>query len=54
MISGQVKSFTFDYSYNSFVERDDPAYASQDAVWADLGVGILHNAWEGELVQHNT
>lgn len=39
--------FTFDFSYNSFVPRDDPAYASQDTVWNDIGVGVLKNAYEG-------
>lgn len=42
------KKFSFDYSYNSFVERDDPIYASQDIVWADIGEGVLANAYAGE------
>ena len=42
-----VKRFTFDFSYNSFVPRDDPSYASQKTVWEDIGVGILNNAFQG-------
>ena len=45
--AGSVKKFTFDFSYNSFVERDHPEYASQTAVWADIGVGVLENAYSG-------
>jgi hypothetical protein len=45
--AGTEKTFTFDYSYNSFVPRDDPAYASQDIVWKDIGEGVLANAYEG-------
>lgn len=41
------RTFTFDFSYNSFVPRDDRQYASQLTVWNDIGVGILNNAWEG-------
>ncbi len=41
------KQFTFDYSYNSFVPRDDPEYASQDTVWRDIGVAVLENAYNG-------
>lgn len=41
------RTFTFDFSYNSFVPRDDKQYASQLTVWNDIGVGILNNAWEG-------
>lgn len=45
--AGTERNFTFDFSYNSFVPRDDPDYASQDVVWEDLGVGVLNNAYEG-------
>ena len=41
------REFTFDYSYNSHVARDDPEYASQDTVWRDIGVGVLENAYAG-------
>ena len=41
------RDFTFDFSYNSHVPRDDPAYASQDTVWRDIGVGVLENAYAG-------
>lgn len=34
------KPFTFDFSYNSFVEADDPEHASQDTVWNDIGVRV--------------
>jgi hypothetical protein len=27
--------------------QDDPEYASQTAVWEDIGVGVLNNAFEG-------
>ncbi|TYZ58847.1 hypothetical protein PybrP1_000483 [[Pythium] brassicae (nom. inval.)] len=35
------KPFTFDYSYNSFVDADDPDHASQDTVWDDIGVKVI-------------
>ncbi|KAK2174589.1 hypothetical protein NP493_790g01014 [Ridgeia piscesae] len=51
------KSFPFDYSYWShedFTERPDgyleptsPAYADQQMVFNDLGLGVLDNAWKG-------
>jgi hypothetical protein len=41
--------FTFDYSYNSFVPRDDSEYASQNTVWNDIGVSVLDNAYQGAL-----
>jgi len=44
---GTEKTFTFDFSYNSFVPRDEADYASQDVVYNDLGIGILNNAFEG-------
>ena len=47
--TGQRKVFTFDYSYNSFVSRDDPEYASQRNVWDDIGVSMLENAWQGNM-----
>jgi hypothetical protein len=47
---GKEKSFTFDFSYNSFVPRDDPEYASQDTVWRDIGVGVLTNAYQGTCI----
>lgn len=34
------KAFTFDYSYNSFADADDPEHASQDTVWDDIGVKV--------------
>lgn len=34
------KAFTFDYSYNSFADADDPEHASQDTVWNDIGVKV--------------
>ncbi len=42
--------FQFDFSYNSFVPRDDEAYASQDTVWKDIGVDVLNNAYGGAIV----
>ena len=45
--SGRKKSYTFDYSYNSFLNKVDPEYASQETVWGDLGVSVLDSAWEG-------
>jgi len=38
--TGKAKPFTFDYSYNSFVDKDDPGYASNDTVYNDLGHGV--------------
>ena len=46
--AGKERTFTFDFSYNSFVARDDAEYASQEIVWRDIGVGVLQNAYEGE------
>lgn len=43
----KTKKFTFDFSYDSFVPRDNEKYASQDHVWKDIGVGVLNNAYEG-------
>jgi len=43
----ETKRFTFDYSYNSFLPKDDPNYASQETVWDDLGTSVLDSAWEG-------
>ncbi|CAG9128082.1 unnamed protein product [Plutella xylostella] len=40
------KDFTFDYSYWSF-DSADPQYASQDQVFADLGVDVIDSAFEG-------
>ena len=45
--TGKQKSFTFDFSYNSFVGPDDPGHASNDLVYQQLGVGVLENAWKG-------
>ena len=47
MVLGTKKTFTFDYSYNSFVPEDADDHASQETVWNDLGVGVLENAWQG-------
>ena len=48
------KPFTFDYSYNSFVGRDDPSYASQTTVWQDIGEDVLNQAWQGAFVWAQT
>ena len=45
--TGKEKTFTFDYSYNSFVDRSDENHASNDLVYKQLGVGVLENAWRG-------
>jgi hypothetical protein len=45
-----IKQFSFDHSYWSF-SNDDPHYADQQAVFNDLGVEVLKNAWEGMRVQ---
>jgi len=44
---GGERTFAFDFSYNSFVPRDDAKYASQDTVWRDIGVRVLDNAYAG-------
>ncbi|KAG6976095.1 hypothetical protein JG688_00001731 [Phytophthora aleatoria] len=41
------KAFTFDYSYNSFAPPSDPAHASQQTVWEDIGIKVLEHAWNG-------
>ena len=45
--TGKKKPYTFDYSYNSFVDKDAGNYASNDTVYDDLGRGVLENAWNG-------
>jgi kinesin family member 1 len=40
------KTFAFDKSYWSF-NRDDPNFAGQDNLFADLGVPLLDNAFQG-------
>lgn len=45
--TSQDKSFTFDFSYNSFVDASSPEFASQDTVWDDLGIKVLEHAWQG-------
>ncbi|CAK4264713.1 unnamed protein product [Aphanomyces euteiches] len=45
--TGVDKSFTFDFSYDSFSPPGDPRHASQDTVWDDLGVKVLEHAWTG-------
>ena len=45
--NGQDRSFTFDYSYNSFIDPSHPEFASQDVVWDNLGVKVLEHAWNG-------
>merc|ERR1719443_2524027 len=42
----QPKTFTYDFSYWSFSEND-PNFANQDAVFADIGTVILENALKG-------
>ncbi|GBC06139.1 hypothetical protein RclHR1_06640017 [Rhizophagus clarus] len=41
-----VKSFTFDKSYWSF-DKNDPTYATQAMLYADLGEELLDHAFEG-------
>lgn len=45
-LSEKPKSFTFDYSYWSHNE-DDPHFASQKKVYADIGKEMLAHAFEG-------
>ncbi|MES1911981.1 MAG: hypothetical protein MHM6MM_004331 [Cercozoa sp. M6MM] len=55
--TGQVKTFTFDFSYwshDGYKEESDgllvatkPKYATQQIVFDDLGKDILDNAWKG-------
>lgn len=47
VFSDEERQFTFDYSWNSFVPRDHPSYASQSIVWQQVGVGVLENAYAG-------
>ncbi|CAH1788618.1 unnamed protein product [Owenia fusiformis] len=54
---GGTKNFTFDYSYwshegfksnaDGYLEPTDSKYADQKKVFADLGQGVLDNAWGG-------
>uniref|UniRef100_A0AAY4AIT2 Kinesin motor domain-containing protein n=1 Tax=Denticeps clupeoides TaxID=299321 RepID=A0AAY4AIT2_9TELE len=41
------KTFTFDYSYWSHTTADDPAFASQQQVYRDIGEEMLLHAFEG-------
>lgn len=43
----ETKSFAFDHSYWSAGPKDDPAYASQQTLYEDLGVDLLNNSFEG-------
>ena len=45
--TGRTKTFTYDYSYDSFVPEGHPNHANQEKVWADLGTMALENAWKG-------
>ena len=45
-VSDSVKTFAFDRSYWSF-NKDDSTYAGQDDVFADLGMPLLDNAFQG-------
>lgn len=55
--SENVKKFAFDFSYwshdqfheeaDGLLVADSPAYATQKAVFDDLGKGVLDNAWSG-------
>ncbi|XP_057710796.1 kinesin-like protein KIF1C isoform X2 [Corythoichthys intestinalis] len=42
-----AKNFTFDYSYWSHTEAEDPAFASQRQVYEDIGEEMLLHAFEG-------
>ena len=44
--AGKKHDFAFHFSYNSF-GPESPEYASQAAVWNDIGDGVLANAYEG-------
>ena len=50
---GKERVFTFDFSYNSYVDRDDDEYASQGQVWSDIGAGVLLNAYDGACAAHS-
>eukprot|EP00937_MAST-01D_sp_MAST-1D-sp2_P003885 g3885.t1 len=41
------RTFTFDFSYNSFVPAGHADHASQETVWEDMGSAVLDAAWEG-------
>ncbi|XP_056276947.1 kinesin-like protein KIF1A isoform X4 [Pseudoliparis swirei] len=41
------KSFNFDYSYWSHTTPEDISFASQEQVYKDIGVEMLHHAFEG-------
>ena len=45
--NGNVKKFTFDYSYNSFAPASSPDHCSQRMVWDDIGERVLKSAYEG-------
>ncbi|KAL2079410.1 hypothetical protein ACEWY4_025154 [Coilia grayii] len=42
-----AKNFTFDYSYWSHTSPEDPAFASQQQVYRDIGEEMLLHAFEG-------
>ena len=44
--SKETTTFTFDYIFDTF-DPSHPQYANQDTVFADLGIDILRQAWDG-------
>lgn len=46
-IEKTAKTFTFDKSYWSAGPRDDPAYASQQTLYDDLGKELLEHSFQG-------
>lgn len=45
--AGRSHNFTFDHSYWSAGDRNDPDYASQQTLFDDLGKDLLSHAFEG-------
>jgi len=43
--TGEVRNFSFDYSYWSHAPADN--FATQKVVFDDVGIGVLENAWQG-------
>ncbi|KAL3874645.1 hypothetical protein ACJMK2_037627, partial [Sinanodonta woodiana] len=43
----RIKHFTFDHCYNSACSIEDPAYASQELIFQDLGTEVLQSAFSG-------
>lgn len=45
--NGEIKAFTFDYVYDSFVDPNHTNHASQETIWNDIGSDLLDACMSG-------